>query len=214
MKNTENALTTHDTEIENIHAAAQQDAGFEKILKFKKGEYFIGEELVPLSTEYLAHTTAWTKSWIKFVNGEVAERKLFRVALGEKPPVREDLDDRDENNWPEGLDGNPTDPWVLQYLLPLEKTSDGEVVIFVTSSVGGCRAVADLCNAYAKRTKKTGCGLPIIKLAKTDMPTKKYGKVLRPLFEIAGWERQEATCGMEVIPPATSEDEFRNEIPY
>jgi hypothetical protein len=145
MKTTENALTTHDTEIENIHAAAQQDAGFEKILKFKKGEYFIGEELVPLSTEYLAHTTAWTKSWIKFVNGEVAERKLFRVALGEKPPVREDLDDRDENNWPEGLDGNPTDPWVLQYLLPLEKTSDGEVVIFVTSSVGGlsrrCRSL-------------------------------------------------------------------------
>jgi hypothetical protein len=209
------ALITRNAEIENIHTAAQDDAGFEKILKFKKGEYFIGEDLIPLGTEFLAHTVGWTKSWIKFVDGEVAERKAYRVALGKKPPVREDLDARNEDEWPEGLDGRPSDPWVYQYLLPLENLKNGEVIIFVTSSFGGKRAVADLCDTFAKHSKKTGCGQPIVKLATTDMPTKRYGKVPRPLFEIVGWDRQEAAGDVNIIPPATSEADFQDDdIPY
>jgi hypothetical protein len=199
-------------EVENIQNAAQEDAGFEKILKFKKGEYFIGEDEIPLGTKYLAHAAAWTKCWIKFTDGEVAERKMYRVALGEKPPVREDLDERNEDEWSEGLDGKPADPWVYQYLLPLEDMDTGEVVIFVTSSYGGKRAIADLCDAYAKRTKKTGCGQPIIKLAKTDMPTKKFGKVPRPLFEVDRWDE---AGEVEVMPPTTSPpDDMNDAIPY
>jgi hypothetical protein len=97
----------------NIESAAREDANFEKILKFKKGEYSIQEDKVPLGTEYLAHAAAWTKCWIKFADGKVADRKVYRVALGEKPPEREDLDDLDQNEWPEGLDGKPSDPWVF-----------------------------------------------------------------------------------------------------
>jgi hypothetical protein len=52
---TENVAAARGTEIDNILGAAQEDAGFAKLLKFKKGEYFIGEELVPLGTEYIAH---------------------------------------------------------------------------------------------------------------------------------------------------------------
>ena len=40
----------HSTEIDNLRAAAQQDAGFEKMLKFKKGEYSIADEPVALGT--------------------------------------------------------------------------------------------------------------------------------------------------------------------
>jgi hypothetical protein len=210
----ENALAQRGTEAENILGAAREDAGFEKLLKFKKGEYCIGEELAPLGTEFGAHVVGWTKCWIKFVNGEVADRKVYRVAYGEQPPEREDLDDLDPDKWPEGLDGNPADPWVYQYLLPLEQLPSGELVIFVTSSVGGRRAVADLCSAYAKRAgKKANCGQPIIKLAKTEMPTKKFGKVPRPHFEIVGWN--EAADGANEAPPAVaSQDEFRDEIPF
>jgi hypothetical protein len=156
------ALTTHGTELENIAMAAQQDAGFEKILKFKKGEYFVAEEEIPLGSEYLAHVVGWTKCWIKFVDGEVAERKIYPVAKGARPPEREDLDDLDESKWEEGLDGKPADPWVYQYLLPLENRSNGELVIFVTSSFGGRRAVADLCQLYTRRMQKMGAGQPII----------------------------------------------------
>jgi hypothetical protein len=211
---TEKALTTRNTEIENIHAAAREDAGFEKILKFKKGEYFISEELIPLGTEYLAHTTAWTKCWINFGDGDAAPiRKLYRVAWGEKPPERDELGDLDQSKWPE-LDGEPTDPWKFQYMLPFENLSSGEVVIFVTPSFGGRRAIAELCSAYTKHVKKVPhCGQPIIKLAKTVMPTKKFGPVPRPLFEVVGWDEEKAG-DIEIVPPAVSEDEFRDEIPF
>jgi hypothetical protein len=208
------ALTTHGSELENIHAAAQEDSGFAKILKFKKGTYLINEDEIPLGTRYLAHAVAWTKCWIKFVDGEVADRKPYRVALGEKPPLREDLDDRNEDDWPEGLDGKPADPWVYQYMLPFENLASGELVIFTASSYGGKRAIADLCDSYVKRAKKGVRGQPIIKLAKTDMPTKKFGKVPRPLFEIDGWDQND---GMEVmppddVPPAESEADYDDEI--
>ena len=207
------------TEVENILGAAQEDAGFEKLLKFKKGEYFIGEELVPLGTVFIAHAIGWTKCWIKFVDDEKVDCKVFRVALGERPPEREDLDDLEKDNWPEGIDGKPADPWAFQYLLPLEKTSDGEVVIFTTSSFGGRRAVADLCAAYAKRTTKgASCGQPIVKLAKTEMPTKKYGRVPRPQFNIIGWDEPAAeidvTPPFDDTPPVTSEHEFGDAVPF
>src|SRR5215469_9824135 len=193
------------TELENLRAAAQEDAGFEKMLKFKKGDYSIADEPLALGTEYLAHTTAWTKSWIKFVDGEVAERKMFRVALGEQPPEREDLNDL-ELIGQKDSDGMSADPWLFQYLLPLEDVASGEVVVFCTSSFGGRRAIADLCSTYAKRTRKTGCGQPIVRLGTAEMPTKKFGKVPRPLFEIVRWDQGDA----EVIPLAVSEDDFRD----
>jgi hypothetical protein len=200
--NTQTTITARGTEIENIHTAAQEDAGFEKLLKFKKGEYFIGEEEIALGTEYLAHAAAWVKCWIKFIDGEPVDRKPYRVALGEKPPLREDLDARDEDDWPKDDDGNPSDPWSLQYLLPLENLKNGEVVIFCTSSFGGTH-------------QKTACGQPIIKLAKTTFPSKKYGKVLRPLFEVTGWDQQGAPGDFdEVIPPVTSETDFQDEIDF
>jgi hypothetical protein len=202
------SLTTHGTEIEHIHDAAQEDAGFGKILKFKKGDYSINEEEIPLGTKFIAHTRAWSKGWIKFVDGEVTERNMYRVALGEKPPEREELDDQDQDNWPEGLDGKPADPWVYQYLLPFEDPSSGEIVVFVTSSFGGKRAVADLCAAYARRAAKVaGCGQPIIKLQVTDMPTKKFGKVPRPSFEVIGWDEAQAVlrlCRRRHLPRRTT----------
>lgn len=207
-------LTMQSTEVENIHTAAQEDAGFEKILKFKKGEYLIGEELIPLGAQYLAHARAWTKCWIKFRDGEIAERKPYRVALGEKPPEREDLDNLDKTLWPEGLDGKPADPWVFQYLLPLEDLSTGEVVIFVASSFGGRRAIADLCAAYAKRAAKaTICGQPIVKLAKAEMPTKKFGKVPRPLFEVVRWD-DAADDVSPAAPLIALKHELDDEIPF
>src|SRR5580700_1697976 len=186
---TVNVPAIGSTEVENILGAAQEDAGFEKLLKFKRGDFFIGEESVPLGTEYIAHAIGWTKCWIKFVDDEVVDRKVYRVALGERPPEREDLDDLEKGNWPEGIDGNPSDPWSMQYLLPLERVSDGEVVIFTTSSIGGRRAVADVCAAYAKRKgKSASCGQPIVRLGKAEMPTRKFGKVPRPVFDIVGWD--------------------------
>jgi hypothetical protein len=211
VRKTDNLPAT--IEADNLLDAAKEHAGFEKILKFKKGEYFVGEESVAIGTEYLAHAAAWTKCWIKFLGGEVTDRKLYRVARGERPPEREDLDDTDKAAWPAGLDGHPADPWVLQYLLPLENLSTGEIAVFATSSIGGKRAVADLCDAYARRTKKGNVGQPIVRLRTKKMPTKNFGDVPRPLFEVVGWD-EVTTGGIPEEPPAADENEFQDKIPF
>lgn len=183
---TETQISTVNTEADNIISAVQEDA-FEKLLKFNKGKYLIGDEVVPLGTEYFAHAAAWTKMWIKFVDGQKPDRKLYRVARGEKAPEREELDDL-ELIGQKDADGKSSDPWVFQYLLPLENISNGEVVIFVTASIGGQKAVRTLCDTYARRLKKGQYGQPIVQLAADEMPTKNFGKVPCPLFEIVGWD--------------------------
>ena len=188
MTENTNTLTTDNTEAKNILGAAQEDAAFDKILKFKKGAYLIGDDPVPLGTEYLAHAVAWTKTWTKFADDKVVWRKVYRVAHGERPPQREDLDDLDETKWPRGRDGRPLDPYVFQYLLPLENLTTGEVLIFVTPSIGGRQAVSALCKEYAKRKIKGQNGQPIIQLAVGEMPTKNFGNVPCPVFEIVSWD--------------------------
>src|SRR5262245_59335722 len=94
----------------NILQAAQEDAAFNLLLKLKTGEreYVIGKDRVPLGAEYIAKAAAWTKYWLKFEDGEVVDRRgPYRVAHGEKPVPREELDDLDEASWPSGRDGKP-----------------------------------------------------------------------------------------------------------
>lgn len=207
--------TTNGTE--NILVAAREDAGFDKILKFKKGDYVIGDKTVPLGTEFIAHPEGWTKCWIKFEDNKVVERHLYCVARGEKPPEREDLDDQDKSNWREGLDGKPQDPWLQQYLLPLENPTTGEIAVFASSSFGGRRAVGDLCSTWAKRERRGYHGQPQVQLQCGEMPTKKFGKVRCPEFKIVGWD--DCAPG-DVIEPAaptavnSDSDEMDDEVPF
>ena len=88
-------LTTN-REAENIINEAQSDAGFQKMLKFKKGDYYCDGEVIPLGTVYLAHCKAWTKTWVFFIDKKVVERKIYRVAPGQKAPDRDQLSDNDK----------------------------------------------------------------------------------------------------------------------
>ena len=97
-------------------------------------------------------------------------------------------------------------------LRPFEDKA-GEIVIFVTASVGGTRAVHDLCKAYGRRVARTGVSeQPLIKILSTPMPTKR-GPIPRPLFEIIGWDS--AKEGIRSFSgPDSTEDELADEIPY
>jgi hypothetical protein len=209
-----NELTTANREAENILTEAQADAGFQKMLKFKKGDYWCDNEEIPLGTVYLAHCKAWTKSWVHFEMKQVVERRVFRVALGERAPDRDQIPDNNQNSWPMGLNGKPADPWVLQYLLPMESQKTGDVQIFVTSSFGGRRAVSDLCTAWGRRITRTpNAGQPIVKITKALMPTKNFGDVPRPLFEIIGWDETSAVQ-KEVDVATIKETQFDDEVPF
>ena len=201
------------SEAEYIGNAAQEDAGFEKLLKFKKGQYESDGEVVPWGKEYIAHCIGWTKCWIKFWDQKVVDRKMYRVADGKRPPDREELGDLDRGEWQAGPNGQPADPWVYQYLLPMEDKA-GDLVVFVTSSIGGKRAVADLCKSYSRRTARTGQSeQPVIKLGGATMPTRMYGDVPRPNFEIVGWDSNKEGI-RSIKAPDTLKEEMDDEIPF
>jgi hypothetical protein len=205
------------TEIDNLADAVQDDVGFKKMLKFKKGEYFCDNQEVPLGTQMIAHCVGYTQVWIKFVNTEFVERKIYRRAKGERPVLRETLGDLDENQWGIGLNGQPADPWVLQSLLPMEDPEDEEVLVFVASSAGGKRAIAELVDRYVTRIRRHAfSGLPLIRLQKIMMPTKKFGNVPRPLFEVTGWTEQDVREPIRElqVPEKLGNADMDDEIPF
>ena len=99
LANTNQNAPATNNEAENILEAAREHAGFEKLLKFRKGKYFIGEEEIPLGTELVAYPLAWTKSWTKFTDSKGVDRQMYRVARGERPPERHELGDEDQTTW-------------------------------------------------------------------------------------------------------------------
>lgn len=205
---------TSNREAQNIADEAQKDAGFQSMLKFKKGDYYCDGEEVPLGTQYLAHCRAWTKTWVHFVDKQVVERRVYRVANGERAPERDEIPDNDESQWPIGPNDRPQDPWVLQYLLPLENQTNGDVHIFVAQSFGGRRAVSEICTKWAKRAARDPKGgQPVIKLGKAMMPTKKWGDVPRPDFVFVGWDDGAEQLVQEVDMDQVKEP-FDDEIPF
>lgn len=205
---------TINREAENIIQEAQADAGFQKMLKFKKGEFYCDGELIPLGTVYLAHCKAWVKTWVHFEDKKVVERKVYRVAAGQRAPERDQLSHNDESQWPMGPNGKPQDPWVLQFLLPLESQETADVQIFVAQSFGGRRAVAELCTAWGRRVSKNPkAGQPLVKLAKAMMPTKNWGDVPRPDFEVIGWD-DTAVVHKEIEMETVKENAFDDEVPF
>lgn len=189
MNETSKQLTAV-SEAQRILDEARKDSGFDKMLKFRKGVYICDGDEIPLGTEYVAHPIGWVKMWVKFVLGTPTERRVFRVVAGEIPPERPYLPDLDQTLWEHDPAGRAIDPWSYQYLLPMEPVKgDGAMVVFVTSSWGGRRAVSDLCAAWSrKRVKDPDCGLPVVKLDKAMMPSKKWGDVVRPDLVIVGWD--------------------------
>src|SRR5262249_43530940 len=154
----------------------------ERLLKFKKGRYFVMDDEVRIGTEFIAHASQLTLGWIKFMGNKVIERQMGRAADRFAPPERDELGDLDDSRW-EYKDGKAVDPWVFQHLLPLENTETGEVYVFTTASIGGRIAAEQVVQAYAKRLRHTGSrSLPIIQLAVGQMKSKKFGDVARPHF--------------------------------
>src|SRR5262249_10819038 len=171
----------------------------ERLLKFVKGKYKSMDDEVPLGTEYICHASQLTIGWIKFVGNQVVDRKMGRAAARFVPPERDELGDTDQSQW-EVRDGELQDPWCHQHLLPLEHPETGEIYIFTTSSIGGKIATEVIVHEYAKRMKRTGSrSLPIVRLAVTEMKSKKYGAVPRPCFEVVGWEDAPAVSTMRTV---------------
>jgi hypothetical protein len=167
-----------------VDVILRETARSNPMLRFKEGKFYIGEDEVPLGHEYVADTMSWTRGWVRWQDGLIVDTRMSIVADGEPMPSREALGDLDEGECEKDeRTGEPRDPWQQQHILPLEDPETGEYLILVTSSVGGRIAVEKLCNFVGRQYKqKREAGLPVIKLAAKDMPTKFGGTKPRPDF--------------------------------
>jgi len=197
----ERNLPTQKSAVQNILDQGEKESGAFRMLKFKKpGIYILEGNEVPIGTAVIVHCQAWTKQWIKFVDGKKMEQRIYRVAAGEVAPERIDMPDTDKMNGP-GMD-----PWTLQYLVPMDFENTGDRVVFIGSGAGGRRAVADLCTTWARKDAKDhGCGHPIVKLNKLGYRNQ-YGDQTKPQFDIIGWD-----TGGEVVSEVNT-DNIREDL--
>ena len=101
--------------------------------------------------------------------------------------------DNDPKNWKEeDADGNPRDPWVKQWYLPLIGVESGEFVTFVSGSNGGNNAISNLCQVYG-HNMRDGL-LPIVALKTGSYKHKKYGRIEEPDLSVVGWHGKTAAA--------------------
>jgi hypothetical protein len=182
-----NELSIIGNEAKALMIAAQEEGANEigKLIKFSKGKYFVGTEEVPSGTEFIAHVSNWTRGWVKFVGGSLVEHRIGKVVDRFQVPDRSELGDLDPEAWGKNAKGEPQDVWCQQSYLPMENVQTGDVVTFVSGSVGGRAAISKLCGYAAKYIDTMG--QPRIKLAVESYKHKSYGRIEKPDFPVSGW---------------------------
>jgi hypothetical protein len=178
------------------------------LMKFRKGKFFVGTDEVPLGREFIAVVSELRYGFVKFVNNEHAGEHIIRVADGVAWPRREDIGDHNKALWERDNKGEPKDPWIEQYYLPLQDFESGEHLAFVapSTSKGSYDAVADLLWVYGNNTSK---GLPIIALGVGGYKHKRFGWVDTPKLKIIGWHpivASVASTGKKVLEAPATDD--------
>jgi hypothetical protein len=92
MQETTNLPAKLADEVTNLLRASESPL---RLIKFKKGKFFVGKEEIPLGREFVAYCRDWQQGWVKFVDGEVVDRRIGRVADGFRVPDRDELGDHD-----------------------------------------------------------------------------------------------------------------------
>ena len=186
---TKNLLSTtapYYDPVEELANEARNELG--AMLKFVKGKWKIGDDEVPMGTAYIAGVDQLVRGWIRFEDKKRAESILRRRKEGALPE-RDELSYTDKSDWPLDGKGIPRDPWEKQYYLPLLPVDDdGELVTYVTSSVGGRIAVGKLCDVFLSNRR---CR-PIVALDVSSFKSKDYGDVISPAFKVVEFEQDPA----------------------
>jgi hypothetical protein len=175
----ENDLELVDTMLEETASATPR-------LLCKKGVWSLLGEEVPAGREFIAYPQDAMRGFCKWEEDKVVEQRIGRIA-DRFVLKREDL--------PEAED------WKPQVALPLEDPESGEVVLFVSCSVGGKIAVEKLIQATARAVKKgKGDLTPLVRLSTSTFPSPDFGTIIRPEFEI--------------VPRESLKEEMSDAIPF
>jgi hypothetical protein len=188
-----------------------------KLLKFNSGAYTADKtEPVPIGTTLAAVSV--TTAWVHWADGRPTEHRI--TLPGQTHPERDDLPDQDEDQWEEGLNGEPADPWRDTRYLQLIDPRTGADFTFVSDSYGGRRAVGELKSQIANVRFAHPGAVPIVQLSTTTMKTN-YGPKPRPQFKVVSWkggggkaEPAPAMTQIEHQREPTKANAYDDEIPF
>jgi hypothetical protein len=96
--------------------------------------------------------------------------------------------------------------------LPLEDLETGEILTFVSGSMGGRQAVSRLAGRAARHLALMG--LPIIKLAVESYKHKSFGRIDKPDFSIVGWTNPNPKPEVVRLVAQKNHDEFSDKMPF
>jgi hypothetical protein len=186
-----------------------------------------GTVLVPDGTYLSLGTTEALQHWEDGMPSE----PILKKAGKDLPDVDELNAKIPQEDWEEGLDGNPRPPWQHVWIAYLVRTTDAMTFTFINGTTGARLAVQKLAGQVNNMRVFRGANVvPIIKLDAKQMKTN-YGLKMRPSFEIVDWrelvgsgeihhhstQQIEANpAGSEVgkpVKPVTIKEELNDEIP-
>ena len=186
-----------------------------RMVKFSKEGAFVtsddGKEIAE-DSEFTALCDQTLIGWIKFDEEGGAPERVMGLLYGGDfiMPLRESLGDLDETKWPEGLDGNPSDPWGHWIYLVLQNVATLELYTFVTSSKTGRRAVGALLRHYDRMARTNPGELPVVRLSTGGFEHKdsRVGWVSVPNFIVVGRQPKDSVATPDTSTAAFIDDDL------
>jgi hypothetical protein len=168
-----------------------------KLMKFTNEGHFMIDKTEVLAAETTLIALGVITCWVHWQNGKPVEHRI--TAPGTTHPDRSELPDLDESQWPDGLNGEPNDPWGDTRYLHLIDPQSGADYTFVTDTFGGRRAISDLKSQIANVRSVHPAAVAVVNPRSVPWKTR-YGIKQRPEFKVVGWRgKQETVVPMQVV---------------
>jgi hypothetical protein len=186
-----------------------------RLIKFtKEGQFVTVDDAQPIDpqADFIAICDETLAGWIKFSrDGGPPERVEGLLFDGFILPARETLGDTDEAAWLTGITGAPTDPWLHQLCLVLQRRDTAELFTFSTTSASGRRAAGNLLKHYERLARSGSNEVPVVKLRSGGFHHKnpRVGWIPTPSFVVVGSAPRDSAAK----PAPTSEDMLQDQVP-
>lgn len=167
------------------------------LLRFVKGEFQRGPDKQPVDVNLLLLCNmkeVWT-GWVRYFGGQVVETLIGRLIDFHEPQRREELGHLDKNLWETDASGTPLDPWSPTDRMIMREMGSLKLLTFSTSSAGGRKALARLCQEFDNAYEKHDGLWPVVLLDSYTYDHPNYGPIWNPRFTIADWAPWEGGTG-------------------
>jgi hypothetical protein len=187
-----------------------------------KGDWLAGRDkaIVPAGTKMLVVVPTALRGWVKFGDHGIVSAEVGLVADNYLVKHRSALGDLDESLWPVGRDGKVRDMWT-QYVSVqmIEMTPPHGDATFTSTSWGGKLGLQDICGQYGRNRHLYPGAFPIVELVKKSRPSKLYGSIPGPGFNVVGWQTVEnvragITESMQAYTPAVTSADIDDDISH